>query len=76
MNTGDTMAKNLSSSELDAEHVELLPARTLVTALLVPAPTTGAGAGVVTALSSGGVDSAAQTPCADVPWWSPKPPGC
>jgi len=69
------MAKNLSSAELDAEHVELLPARTLVTALLVPTPTTGAGAGVVTALGGGG-DSATQTPCTDVPWWSPKPPGC
>jgi hypothetical protein len=67
------MAKNLSSSELDAEHVELLPARTLVTALLIPASTTGAG--VVTALG-GGVDTAIQTPCTDVPWWSPKPPGC
>jgi hypothetical protein len=68
------MAKNLSSSELDAEHVELLPARTLVTALLIPAPTSGAGS-VANALS-GSVDSATQTPCADVPWWSPKPPGC
>jgi hypothetical protein len=73
MNTGDTMAKNLSSAELDAEHVELLPARTLITTLLIPAPTTGTG--VVTALS-GGVDGATQTPCNDVPWWSPKPPGC
>jgi hypothetical protein len=74
MSTGDIMAKTLSSSELDAEHVELLPARTLVTALLVPVPTTGGGP--VAALSSGGIDSAAQTPCADVPWWAPKPPGC
>jgi hypothetical protein len=72
MNTGDTMAKNLSSAELDAEHVELLPARTLVTTLLVPVPTTG---GVVSALG-GGVENAAQTPCTDVPWWAPKPPGC
>jgi hypothetical protein len=69
------MAKNLSPAELDAEHVELLPARTLVTTLLIPAPTTGAGAGVVTALG-GGVEGATQTPCTDVPWWSPKPPGC
>ena len=69
------MAKNLSSAELDAEHVELLPARTLVTTLLSPAPTTGAGIGGVTALA-GGVESAIQTPCTDIPWWSPKPPGC
>jgi hypothetical protein len=75
MTTGDTMAKNLSSAELLAEHVELLPARTLVSALLVPVQTTGAGAGVVGALSSGGVVNAAGTQC-DVPWWAPKPPGC
>lgn len=67
------MAKNLSSTELDAEHVELLPARTLITTLLVPAPTAGAGA--IGALSAG-VGSATQPPCTDVPWWSPKPPGC
>ena len=67
------MAKNLSSAELDAEHVELLPARTLVTTLLILAPRTGTG--VVTALS-GGVDGTTQTPCNDIPWWSPKPPGC
>lgn len=67
------MAKKLSSADLDAEHAELLPARTLITTLLVPAPTAGTGA--VNALS-GGVGSVAQTPCTDVPWWSPKPPGC
>ncbi len=33
----DATAKDLRFSELDAEHVELLPARTLVTALLIPA---------------------------------------
>jgi hypothetical protein len=73
MTTGDTMAKNLSSSELHAEHVELLPARTLVTALLVPVQTTGAGAGFVGAMSSG-VDGAAGTQCP--PWYVPKPPEC
>lgn len=70
------MTKNLSSAEIHAELVELLPARTLVSALLVPVQTTGAGAGVIGALSSGGVDSAAGTPCEDVPWWAPRPPGC
>jgi len=70
------MTKNLSSAELHAEHVELLPARTLVSALLVPVQTTGAGVGVVGALGSGGVDSTAGTQCADVPWWAPRPPGC
>lgn len=70
------MAKDLSFSELDAEHVELLPARILVTALLVPAQTTGGGAGFVSALGTGGIDSPAGVPCADIPWWAPKPPGC
>jgi hypothetical protein len=69
------MAKNLSSAELHAEHVELLPARTVVSALLVPVQTAGAGAGFVGVLSSGGVESVAATQC-DVPWWAPKPPGC
>jgi hypothetical protein len=68
------MAKNLSSSELDAEHVELLPARTLVTALLIPVQSSGTGAGVVGALDSAG--SQADPPCSDIPWWAPKPPGC
>jgi hypothetical protein len=67
------MAMNLSTAELHAEHVELLPARTLVSALLVPVQTTGAG--FFGALSSGAVDSAPGGQC-DVPWWAPKPPGC
>jgi hypothetical protein len=70
------MAKNLSFSELDAEHVELLPARTLVTALLVPVQTTGVGAGFVDALNSGAIDGAAGAQCANIPWWAPRPPGC
>ena len=69
------MAKNLSSSELDAEHVELLPARTLVTTLLIPVLTGGAGAAVVDALHSGGAGSGASQ-CENVPWWAPKPPDC
>jgi hypothetical protein len=36
--TGDATAKDLRFCELDAEHAELLPARTLVTTLLAPAP--------------------------------------
>lgn len=51
----DTTARDLRFSELDAEHVELLPARTLVTTLLAPAQ---------------------APPCADIPWWAPKPPEC
>ena len=70
------MTKDLNFSELDAEHVELLPARTLMTALLIPAQTAGAGAASVDAVNSGGVDSAGAPPCGDVPWWAPKPPGC
>jgi hypothetical protein len=68
------MAKNLSFRELDAEHVELLPARTLVTALQIPGRTAGAGAAAVGAPNSGGLDRA--PPCDDIPWWAPKPPGC
>jgi hypothetical protein len=68
------MAKNLSFSELDAERVELLPARTLVTTLLVPAQTTSAGS--VGDLNSGGVVRAAGANCQDAPWWAPKPAGC
>jgi hypothetical protein len=67
------MAKNLSCAELDAEHVELLPARTLVTTLPILASRTGTG---VAAALSGGVGGTTQTPCNDIPWWSPKPPGC
>ena len=74
------MARNLSISDLDAEHVELLPARTLVTALLVPAQTSGAGIAFVGALNSGGVASATPDPplpdCAKYDWWAPKPPEC
>ncbi len=51
----DATAEDLRFSELDAEHVELLPARTLVTILLAPAQ---------------------GPPCADIPWWAPKPPEC
>jgi hypothetical protein len=75
----DTMAKKLTISDLDAEHVELLPARTLMTALLVLAQATGAGAAFVGATSSGGVASAAPAEpphCADIPPWAPKPPEC
>ena len=70
----NTMAKNLSSSELDAEHVELLPARTLVTALLIPAQPSGTNAVFVGAVNAGGVD--APPGCGDLPWWAPRPPDC
>ena len=69
------MARDLTFSELDAEHVELLPARTLMTALLIPAQTTGVGASIG-ALSSVGVHSSDSPQCDDVPWWAPKPPDC
>ena len=69
------MAKNLSSSELDGEQVELLPARTLVSTLLIPVRTSDAGTVVVDALNSGATD-APSPPCEDIPWWAPKPPEC
>jgi hypothetical protein len=70
------MAENLSPSELDAETVELLPARTLVTALLLRIPAAGAGPTLADVLGSGGTVRTGGQPCTDVPWWSPKPPGC
>jgi hypothetical protein len=72
------MVKNLSSAELDAEHVELLPARTLVTTLLIPVQSGGAGVAVVDAPDSDGADSTGppSPPCKDIPWWAPKPPDC
>jgi hypothetical protein len=60
------MPKDLRPSELAAENVELLPARTLVTALLIPV-----------AWTSGGVANPPPTQsCSDIPWWAPKPPSC
>jgi hypothetical protein len=69
------MPKDLRPSELVAEHVELLPARTLVTALLIPAGTSGADI-ALGAWTSGGVDNSPPQSCSDIPWWAPKPPDC
>jgi hypothetical protein len=69
------MLKDLRPSELDAENVELLPARTLVTALLIPAHTSGADI-VPAGSADGGVDNPPIQSCSDIPWWAPKPPRC
>ena len=69
------MPMDLRPSELDAGYVELLPARTLVTALLIPARTGGVDI-VVGAWTSGGVGSVPSQLCSDIPWWAPKPPHC
>ncbi|MHA6796869.1 hypothetical protein ACVGVM_25655 [Pseudonocardia bannensis] len=65
------MAKELSFSELDEEQVELLPARTLVTALQLP----GQAVGCAGDLNNDGVVDATGEACKEVPWWAPKPPG-
>ena len=69
------MPKDLRPSELAAENVELLPARTLVTALLIPAHPSGANI-VPAAWTSGGVANPPTQSCSDIPWWAPKPPQC
>jgi len=69
------MPKDLRPSELEAEHVELLPARTLLTALLIPAHTSGADI-VPGSWVGGGVDEEPSPSCDDIPWWAPKPPRC
>jgi hypothetical protein len=68
------MLKDLRPCELEAEHVELLPARTLVTALLIPARTSGAD--IVLGVSAGDRVDDPSPSCSDIPWWAPKPPHC
>ncbi|WP_214371389.1 hypothetical protein [Pseudonocardia sp. H11422] len=67
------MAKDLSFSELDAERVELLPARTLVTTLQLPAQANGTGC--AGDQNNDGVVDATGEKCNEAPWWAPKPPG-
>jgi hypothetical protein len=66
------MLKDLRPCELEAEQVELLPARTLMTVLLIPGHASGAHIALAASTSGGG--DAAQ--CSDIPWWAPKPPRC